>query len=255
MPKQVWWAALLERCVYDQAVDVMVKIAFRMGRLSVQYPENGWKPLYPHLVGLGVPGWQYLRTDVARQALAELFLLRTKNPDDTLVLLDIDHDHPTSVIELLVADDKEVVVPLMFRRGEPYQACAFRRGADGHLRHLATFPEGLLRMDALGAGAIAIQRGALEKLRAAGHKWFWKYEYSEEMEAPSEDLYFSKICEQAGVEMYVDTRWETPHTTLGQIDRHTHEAFMAENPDALGGLATGDGAAVSGIYTKELIDG
>ena len=150
-------------------------------------------------------------------------------------MLDVDHDHPPEMMERLVAHDVPIVTPLMFRRGEPFQACAFRRGKDGELHHLANFPMGLHRMDAVGTGAIAIQRQVFERLREAGHQWFFKYEYDEQLGSPSEDLYFSKICEQAGIEMYVDTTIESPHITYGFIDRTTHDGFMQDNPDALGG--------------------
>jgi len=217
--KNVWWCVLPERCVYDLSLVAAMKVAYRMGKL-------GYRPVWA----------QYGRTDVTRQGLALAFMEASANPTDTLVMLDIDHDHPAAVVQRIVAHDVPVVVPLMFRRGEPYQACAFRAGPDGVLHHLATFPPGLHRMDGVGAGVIAIQRQVFERLRAAGHQWFFRYEYGPNLEAPSEDMYFSKICGEAGIEMYVDTTIETPHIALGLIDQQTHDDYMADNPDALGGL-------------------
>lgn len=223
MSKRVWWAMLPERCVYDVALNVAIKLAQRATKL-------GYTAILP----------EYGRTDVTRQSLCMAFLQASASPTDTLIMLDIDHDHPVDLLERLVAHDKPIVAPLMFRRGAPYEACAFRRGEDGGLHHLANFPPGLHRVQAVGSGALAIQRQALMKLASEGHKWFFKYEYDtpQPMGAPSEDLYFSKICEAEGVEMYVDTTIQTPHITLGYIDRDTHEGYMRDNPEALGGFIT-----------------
>lgn len=212
MPK-VFFGILPERCVYDLAFEVGLKIAYRAA-------SKGFAPIYA----------QYGRTDVTRQAMCEYFLANTTDPADTLVMLDVDHDHPPEIVERLAAHTVPVVAALAFRRCEPFQACAFRRGPDGGLRHLATFPAGLHPMAAVGTGAIAIKRAALVQLQAAGHEWFFKYEYghcAEGPTAPSEDLYFSKICEAAGVGMFVDTTIETPHITLSFIDRQTHDGYWA----------------------------
>jgi hypothetical protein len=222
MDKRVWWAVLPERCVYDLSLTTAMKLAYRMGQLSKTTPE-AWTPIW----------CQYGRTDVVRQGVCEVFLKQSSNPTDTLVMLDIDHEHPANIIRALVDRNVPVVVPLMFRRGEPYQVCAFRADELGTLHHLATFPPGLHRMDAVGGGALAIQRRALLQLREAGHEWFFKYDYNPGLQSPSEDLYFSKICREAGVEMYVDTTIETPHITLGLIDRKTHDDYSADHPGDL----------------------
>lgn len=220
--RRVWWGVLLERCNYDMSTQAVMNFAYRMGQRSMRYPQQLWQPIMS----------EYKRTDIHRQGFAEVFMTLSDRPDDTLVLLDIDHNHPVTTGMRLVAHDVPVVVPLMFRRGEPYDACALRRFPDGELRHLRSFQPGLHRMDAVGSGAIAIQRQVFERLMAAGHEWFFKYEYlTKPNRAPSEDLYFSKICEEAGIEMYVDTEFETPHITLGLIGRDTHEQWVTEHPE------------------------
>lgn len=219
MDKRIWWAILPERNMYDVSYRNGLRLAYAAGR-------RGHIPIYA----------QYGRTDVTRQGMCEVFLQMGARPDDTLVMLDVDHEHPIDIIDRLARHDVPVCVPLMFRRQEPYQACAFRRGADGALHHLASFPPGLLKMDAVGSGAIAIQRRALTKILDAGlGPWLFKYEYLE-TNAPSEDMYFSKLCEKAGVEMYVDTTIETPHITLGFIDRGVYDSFIADHPDEMGEL-------------------
>ena len=205
--------------MYDKSFHMAMHLSYHAGVM-------GYTPIYA----------AYGRTDVTRQGLCEVFLEKSDRLDDTLVLLDVDHEHPTRIVELLTKNDVPVVVPLMFRRQEPYQCCAFRRDGDGQLHHLATFPPGLHRMDAVGSGAVAIQRRALEAFQAAGHKWFFKYEYLDDY-APSEDMYFSKICEASGVEMYVDTTIETPHIGLATVDRDVHDAYLADHPELVEGQA------------------
>lgn len=224
--KQVWWGPLPERCIYDVAFQAMQKIAYRMGRLSVQ-TNLGWIPIYKN----------YGRTDTSRQGMGEIFMQQSERPDDTLVMLDIDHDHPTNVIQRMVAHNKPVVVPLMFRRQPPFDACAFRIGPDGAWHHVMSMPPGLHRMDAVGSGVIAIQRQVFEQLRAAGHDWWFKYEYMKDAQGnligPSEDLYFSKICGAAGIEMWVDFDTESPHFDLGTIDRSVKEQYLADHPELI----------------------
>lgn len=223
--KQIWYAVLKERSNYDISVEVTERTAYRAG-------ARGYHPIFP----------RYGRTDITRQGIALAFLEHSKQPNDTLVMFDIDHDHPIEMIETLAAHDKPIVVPLMFRRGEPYEACAFIKDSAGGLHHLAEFPQGLFQMNCVGSGAIAIQRHVFTTLQARGHHWFWKYEYLDPepakglgARAPSEDLYFSKICDAAGIEMYVDTTIETPHMTIGFIDKQTHLDYMAVHANELGG--------------------
>lgn len=220
--KQVWFCFLPERAIYDVSFGVAQRIAYRAG-------ARGYHPIWA----------SYGRTDIVRQGCAEMFLRFAKQPNDTLVLFDIDHDHAVETIEILVAHDKPIVVPLMFRRGEPFEACAFRVDDAGGEHNLAEFGRGLQQVDRVGHGAIAIQRHVFDTLRAAGHHWFWKYEYVDPVDgegarAPSEDLYFTKICQAAGIEMYVDTDFEAPHMTIGYIDQDVHKAYMADHPDILG---------------------
>lgn len=220
--KQIWFAFLPERCVYDVGFNVGLQIAYRAG-------QKGYHPIVAN----------YGRTDITRQGIALAFLQVTSNHDDTLVMLDIDHEHPLDVIDRLIQHDAPVVTPLMFRRGAPFEACAFLRGADNELHNLASFPEGLFQVAAVGSGAIAIQRHVFTTLQARGHEFFFKYEYFDTTptypaRAPSEDLYFSKLCEQAGIALYVDTTFETPHLIFGHSNKEMHELYMSEHPDALG---------------------
>lgn len=213
--KQVWWCILPERCVYDISLDVALHV-------MEHNMKEGFRPIYA----------MYGRTDRNRQALADAFLELSKNDTDTLVMLDIDHDHPPSIVSRLVSHNVEVVSALMFCRTPPYTCSSYRHNGTSDLMPLGTFPPGLHPMHAVGTGAIAIQRRALLKLREAGHDVFFKFEYGNRSQWPGEDLYFSKLCEAHGVGMYVDTTTECPHITYGFVDRSTHDGWQEDHPMA-----------------------
>lgn len=217
--KRVWYAALMERCLYDQA-------AMRLMQVSAVCGSYGFQLI----------GTEYGRTDETRNLLARAFLLVSRRPDDTLVMLDVDHAHPKHVVPWLAQHNVEVVTPLIFRRGPPYQACAFRADAQGGLHHLetSTMAPGLHRMDGgVGTGAIAIQRRVFEKLAHLAPHYF-RYEYDPLLGAPSEDMFFCKHAAAAGVEMWVDTVFESPHLALGRIDRDVAERYQADHPGEAG---------------------
>lgn len=218
--KRVWYAFLSERCEYDLAGMVRERVAYQAARRGYQRIEC-----------------EYGRTDVRRMGLATVFKQLTTAPQDTLVMLDIDHDHPPDVIERLAAHDVGVVAPLMFRRGEPYEACAFRAGPNGDIHHLANFPPGLYEMAQVGTGAIAIQRWVFDELDRRGlGPWYFRYDYrvgpQGELHMPSEDMHFGELCRKAGIPHYVDLSFESPHATIGFVDKQTHLDYWADHPPA-----------------------
>src|SRR3989337_2798540 len=102
----------------------------------------------------------YSRVDVARNRIAKKFMELTKNPKDTIVMLDTDHTHPQDIVYRLVRHDVGVIGALCFRRGEPYDPQFYVRGEDGELRQPVEWdPEALDKGTIIGTGAIAIQRG------------------------------------------------------------------------------------------------
>ncbi len=219
--KRVFYAFLSERCEYDLAGLVRERIAYRAGRRGYTRIEC-----------------EYGRTDVRRMGLSLIFKQLARRPTDTLVMLDIDHEHPPDVIERLAAHDVGVVAPLMFRRGEPYEACAFRAGPNGDIQHLANFPPGLYEMAQVGTGAIAIQRWVFDELDRQGlGPWYFKYDYRVDdgtLHMPSEDMHFGEICRQAGIPHYVDLSFESPHATIGFVDKQVHLDYWADHPPAEG---------------------
>lgn len=202
----------MERSVQADAVQSLIHIATRCGRDGYSY--------------MPMP---YTRTDEARNAACLGLARIVRNPNDTLVMLDCDHDHPADVVQRLTAHDVGVVGALYFRRSEPYDAMCFVRGEDGQLHTPAEWDEdaGLAKVACVGTGAIAIQAWVFQELMAKGYEWPWfRYGYNPGGTVqPSEDMYFGDICEKAGIPHHVDLSLLTRHLTVSSVDRKAFDAY------------------------------
>jgi hypothetical protein len=217
--KNVWWAVLLERAVIGPCVSSLLNVAI-MGERR-QYKR--------------LPIESY-RTDIARNFLAVQFLALSKEPDDTLIMLDNDHDHPADILFGLARHDLPVVVALAFRRGPPYDACFFVRDADGSAHSMADWVDGkAYNGDVAGHAAIAIQRRAFLTMEANGfNRPWWRYPYIDgAMDMPSEDFQFSDKLRQSGIPIVCDTSVITPHFTPGWVDDKTWRAYRADHPELI----------------------
>lgn len=185
--------------------------------------RRGW-PLIERLYG---------RTDVNRNTFAKA-LLQSKATH--LVMLDLDHAHPPDIVERLarwVLQDRtrQVVGGLNFRRGEPYDPCAFIMGEDGELHAPADWPQGLIEVDAIGHGALLVSREVFERLEPP--YWAYSYAHVDREIYPSEDMYFSWLCKEAGIKLWCDTMTTSPHLITGVIDESVFRSWLADNPDKI----------------------
>lgn len=183
--------------------------------------RRGW-PLIDHLYG---------RTDVNRNKMARLLL----ETDFThLFMMDLDHLHPADIVErharwVLEDPTRLVVGGLHFRRGEPFEPCAFVFGPDNALHAPVEWEPGLAPVHALGHGTILIHRSVFERL---GQPW-WAYDYgsAEEGVYPSEDMYFSYLCREAGITLWCDTTTTSPHLITSVVDEGTFRGWLADHPE------------------------
>lgn len=216
MPK-VFWSVLLERAVLETPLTTLLNVGMQAGNKNFTRIE--------------LP---YMRTDVARNMIVKAFM-EVENPDplDRLVMLDDDHNVPPHVVERLVTHDVPIVAPLMFRRGPPYDPLFFVRCADGRLHAPVEWVDGLYECDAVGTGAISIQRYVFESLEAAGYRWpYFRYTYEDHQRTfPSEDIYFCKSCESIGIKCYCDTTIELPHIVTAQIDKTSWAQWVEDHPE------------------------
>lgn len=212
---KVYYAVLFERTLLGDAVDALLNVAAVAG-------------VEGH-VRITIP---YTRTDTARNRLVSAFMQASESPHDTLVMLDADHVHPPDIVKRLARYPQGVVGALAFRRSAPHDPCWFVRAPDGRLRQPAEFEVGsLYECDAVGTGAIAIKRWVFERLAAEHGPAFFKYEYLDGGFSPSEDIYFARICEEAGIRHHVDTGLETPHIVNHAIALADWQAQMVNKPE------------------------
>ena len=212
---QVYWSVLPERATMRQPFINFMRLAERAGTNGFQY----------------VPIPQ-MRPDVARDYLCSEFKKLTQNPDDVLVQLDVDHNHPVDIIERLVANDKPICAAYAVKSdpGNPIP-CMWTRDQNGILRIPRPVAKDLIQVAVTGSGAIAIKRSVFTALDEAGFdKGYWKYQYYPDGSSGSEDIFFSQICEEVGIPVFVDGRIVAPHWTEGELDDISYEEWCVDNP-------------------------
>lgn len=183
-----------------------------------------------------VQGWplahlEYTRNDIARTKLAEFAV---DNGYTHLLMLDSDHVHPVDIVERLARwfiayPEVQVVGGLNYRRGEPYDPCAFIDPGDGSFRRVGEWGDGerapgAVEVDALGTGSMMI---ACDVFRRIEKPWF-AYDYSIEG-WPGTDMWFSARCRKAGVKLWCDTSTTSPHVGDHLIDGETWKQWMRAN--------------------------
>lgn len=179
----------------------------------------------------------YTRCDVARNRMVIRMLShneqmvaedRTAESYTHLLMLDSDHIHPVDIVERLARwvqhdPNKLVVGGLNFRRGAPFDPCAYMTDAEGTLYPLLEWKQGCFPVDVLGSGCILIAASVFYELP---FPWFgYSYERNEALDWPAcgiealgagvqwpgTDIWFSQRCEAAGIQQWVDTTTSSPH--------------------------------------------
>ena len=185
-----------------------------------------------HFMAIAGRGWPivaqpYNRTDIARNAFASYLL---DHPEFShLVMLDLDHRHPTDIVERLARWCEnaphviQMVGGLSFRRREPYDPLMWVR-QDGHYYVPGEWDPGLAEGDMIGFGAVMIARSVFEALAPP---WF-TYDYSRAAEGtwPTEDIGFCQRVRQAGVSIWCDTSTVSPHHIDGWVDESTFRSYL-----------------------------
>lgn len=175
----------------------------------------------------------YQRTDLYRNKMAELLL---KTDFTHLLMLDLDHTHPTDIIQRLakwvLLDERiKIVGGLNFRRGAPYEPCAFMVDDEGAVYAPAEWEEGLVKVDYIGTGSILISREVFEEIEPP---WFfndysnaWKGNY------PGEDMGFCVKAREAGFQLWLDTTTTSPHLITRKVDENTFRSYISAHKEKL----------------------
>jgi len=177
--------------------------------------------------GYNIAAGSYGPTHAARNILAQELL---KSDCTHLLMLDSDMLHPVDIVERLTRwldrpeqEQPEIIGALYFRRGMPYDPCAYMFAEDGSLLSLATWPQGLIKVDAIGTGAILIARSVFEKI---AFPWF-EYTYWNGRALSSEDIVFCRKCHAAHIPIWCDTTTVVPHMTEAPITKQVYHDFIA----------------------------
>ncbi len=199
------------------------------------------KVLFPLLMiaqqGFPFIRMNYGRTDLVRNKFAQHLL---QSNFTHLIMLDVDHIHPHDIVQRLMepfAKDPSlrVVGGLNFRRGEPFDPCAFIK-YQGEYMPMSSWPNGLVQVDAIGTGSIAIAREVFELIPPP---WFYN-PYDKVMDDvwPGEDIGFALLCEKYGIKQHVLTTLTSPHLLDSVVDEETYRTYLANNPYETIGLET-----------------
>jgi hypothetical protein len=162
-----------------------------------------------------------VRSYFAKQAISGEF--------DYLFMVDDDNPIPPDTLELMLSDDKDIVIaPILTRNPNPsgkHDLCAYYRtdikiGGDGRLPYYS-FAESfrddgpLHRMDAGGTGCMLVKTRVLQVLAA---KYETVFEFGDvtvngQRRTTSEDVEFCERATNAGFEVWLDERIRPLHLT------------------------------------------
>lgn len=209
--------------------------------LGVPVERNIGQHAFFHFLAIAARGWPfaylpYTRNDIARNKFAAAAL---RGGFDWLCMLDSDHKHPADIVERLyrcVEKDPSIRVigGLNFRRGKPYDPCAFIIDDEGNTYGIMDWEPGILEVQALGTGSILIHTSVFEDVP---FPWF-AYAYDETHHVddgwPGVDMYFCRKLREAGIKMYVDTTTSSPHLIDDQtVTEQTYRSYLQANEDRI----------------------
>jgi len=207
--------------------DMRIMIGIPMERTINQHAFFGFWAIA--MGGWPIAKLEYTRNDIAREKFAE-FLMSSQATH--LLMLDSDHIHPPDIVDRLARwfraypDLVQVVGGLNYRRGEPFDPCAFLDPGDGGFRRMDNWGLGATEIEALGTGSIMIARSVFEKL--ADQKPWFGYDYNLPG-YPGTDMWFSRLCTKNDISLWCDTTTTSPHIGDRFITEKDYRAWIAEH--------------------------
>lgn len=167
-----------------------------------------------------VPGTYVHR---AREQLAEAAL---KADADYILWVDADMRFPRDALMRLLAHNKDVVGINYSKRGLPAEFVASKHidwEKDEESEKLVTASDstGLEEVDAMGMGLVLMRTHVFNQI-ADERPWFW-YEMKDYGHV-GEDVYFCKLLQDAGVDLWVDQDLSKDCTHIGSFEYLTAHA-------------------------------
>jgi len=156
-----------------------------------------------------------------------------------LLMLDVDHKHPDTIIQMLARwvllfPEVRIVSALAFMRQEPYKPVMGQIKQEHRHPTYINWRRGLMKIEHPSTAAILIHRSVFEEIEPP---WFERM-YGQVMQNiwPGEDTGFFQKCNDAHIDMYVDTTTETPHCRAELTTEKTYRDYLAAHPEMIRGL-------------------
>lgn len=113
-----------------------------------------------------------------------------------ILMIDSDQTFSPDLADFLLADDKDIVGVVAYKRTPPYFPCVFyQKEGEEHYNSINAVKKGVMRCDAVGFGAILIKMDVFFKLP---QPWFW-------IDKKGHDINFCEKARKHGFEIHVDT--------------------------------------------------
>lgn len=175
--------------------------------------------------------------DWARNHACQIFL--DHDDSEYLLFLDADMTHPPDLPHKIVRHGQDVVTARYVMRKPPFFSVAMRKvgpGAEHYqaIEKLEANVQGLMPIDAGGAGALLISRRCLQAIRArVGDDWFRYQDGEAGLRSRSEDMWFYEQARAAGFQPYLDADLRCGHMASFMVDDSYHEPYKDAHQDAI----------------------
>lgn len=187
----------------------------------------------PHIIEIARTGVPFMHldygfTDRMRNEAARHLL---ESDYSHIVMLDSDHEHQPDIVKRLMYwieqdPERQVVGGLNFKRLEPFTPCAWI-DVDGRRAGLHDWGPGLIEVDAIGTGCIAISRDVFE---AVAWPWFINEPDYEAKRLGSHDVYFSRKVRECGIRIWCDTAIQSPHIAEHTVGERSFRSWSELHP-------------------------
>lgn len=168
--------------------------------------------------------------DFARNRVCQLFL--DEDPRSShLLFLDVDMTHPPDTLHRLLARGEDVVTGRYTMRKPPFFSVAMRKTGDGPTDYQAVEKldgavEGLVPIDAGGAGCLLISRRCLQAIRERfGDDWFRYQDGPDGLRSRSEDMWFYERARDCGFQPWLDADLWCGHERREVVTPRDHEPY------------------------------
>ena len=150
-----------------------------------------------------------------------------KDEFDYVLWLDSDMVFSPDILEKLIADDKDMVSGLYFRRTSPYTPVIYKDSElkDGRLvwTDYTDYPKGeLFKVAGAGFGCVLMKTDMIFDMIGKYGDWFTPLYFS------GEDLSFCYRARELGYEIWCDSRIKCGHMSHQMITEDFYEAFKGD---------------------------